>query len=126
MTGRNFAIDSLHNDPGIEEARRLVTDIRQRGFQVFYNLTSVKIIGNGAHSPTAQDMDTLETMHHEIGVLFALDTLLKHFRANAQALILIKECQQASKGVVKVKRSLLAKSRKKAIVQNSLDGSLSV
>lgn len=71
---------TLLNDPGVIQAKALLEELHRKGVEVFYSPTSLMITGADKQSlPSCSSMDEVFPLHHEIGLLFALQTISKHY-----------------------------------------------
>lgn|SRR5665811_942746 len=74
---------TLLNDPGVQQAKQLIADLKAKGFEVFYSPSSLMIVGEikSDAMPPPGAMDELFPLHHEIGLLFALRAFSNHYQS---------------------------------------------
>jgi hypothetical protein len=89
---------ALLNEPGVIQAKRLIDDLKIKGFDVFYSPSSVMIMGqrNTDAQPPRGAMDELFPLHHEIGLLFALQSISTHYKSMGMVNNAILEYQQGA------------------------------
>lgn len=85
-------INKILSDPVVIEAKKTIGVMKKRGFDVFFNPSSMLLISdNPAVAPTSKDMDHVYSMHHEIGLLYAIHSFKTHFKAESQTASVLKQ-----------------------------------
>lgn len=93
-------VQLLLQDPGIKQARVVVNNLKQQGIDVYYSPSSLMIVGQSkTKSPNNLAMDTAFPLHHEIGMLFALETMGRHFATKSATNKLLNTLSENSKNI---------------------------
>lgn len=92
------SIKLLLSDPGVSQARQSIENMKKLGVDVFYNPSELMIVGKHYSNPPSRSaMDAAFPLHHEIGLLFALQTLAQHYQTMAKAAEVIDIIRHSAK-----------------------------